>query len=74
MKKIYDLGRPVVINTLRFPLSVMRTFGREWYSISNAPVPTVLMNGSQLGYMTETSEGAIGYKEIAAFPLGRKRN
>ncbi len=69
LKKVHDLGRPVVINTLRFPLSVMRTFGREWYSISNAPVPTVLMNGSQSGYMIETSEGAFGYEEIAAFPL-----
>jgi len=69
LKKVHDLGRPVVINTLRFPLSVMRTFGKEWYSISNAPVPTVLMNGSQLGYMIETSEGTFGYEEIAAFPL-----
>ncbi len=69
LKKVHDLGRPVVINTLRFPLSVMRTFGREWYQISNAPVPTVLMNGSQLGYMIETGEGNFGYEEIAAFPL-----
>lgn len=69
LKKVHDLGRPVVINTLRFLLSVMRTFGREWYSISNAPVPTVLMNGSQLGYMVETIEGDFGYEEIAAFPL-----
>jgi len=69
LKRVHDLGRPVVINTLRFPLSVMRTFGREWYNISNAPVPTVLMNGSQLGFMVETSEGTIGYKEITAFPL-----
>jgi len=69
LKKIHDLGRPVVINTLRFPLSVMRTFGREWYNISRSPVPTVLMNGSQLGYMIETKEGNLAYEEIAAFPL-----
>ncbi len=69
LKKIHDLGRPVVINTLRFPLSVIRTFGKEWYSISNAPVPTVLMNGSQLGYMVETKKGTLGYEEITAFPL-----
>lgn len=30
LKKINDLGRPIVINTLRFPLSVIRTFGKEW--------------------------------------------
>jgi len=72
LKKVHDLGRPVVINTLRFPLSVMRTFGKEWYRISNAPVPTVLMNGSQLGYMIETGKGEFGYEEIAAFPLNEQ--
>lgn len=68
LKKIYDLGRPVVINTLRFPLSVMRTFGKEWYRISNCPIATVLLNGSQLGYITEDAEG-LKYEEISAFPL-----
>lgn len=72
LKKIYDLGRPVVLNTLRFPLSVIRTFGKEWYKISNAPIPTVLMNGSQLGYMVEEAEGVIRYEEIDAFPLKEK--
>jgi hypothetical protein len=68
LKKIYDLGRPVVLNTLRFPLSVMRTFGKDWYRISNNPIPTVLMNGSQLGFIVENKEELI-YEEIAAFPL-----
>ena len=69
LKKIYDLGRPVVINTLRFPYSVMRTFGKEWYKISNAPIPTDLMNGSQLWLTTATGANHFGYEEIAAFPL-----
>lgn len=69
LNKIYELGRPVVLNTLRFPLSVIRTFGKEWYKISNAPIPTVLMNGSQLGYITRDNEGNFGYDEIMAFPL-----
>ena len=69
LKKIYDLGRPVVINTLRFPYSVMRTFGKEWYKISNAPIPTVLMNGSQLGFITDAGEDKFGYEEIVSFPL-----
>lgn len=68
LKKVYDLGRPVVINTLRFPYSVMRTFGKEWYKISNAPIPTVLMNGSQLGFITESGDKQT-YEEITAFPL-----
>jgi len=29
LKVLYDTGRPVVLNSLRFPLSVMRTFGKE---------------------------------------------
>jgi len=69
LDKIYELGRPIVLNTLRFPLSVIRTFGKEWYKISNAPIPTVLMNGSQLGYITMEKEGNFLYNEIAAFPL-----
>jgi hydroxymethylpyrimidine pyrophosphatase-like HAD family hydrolase len=69
LKRIYDLGRPVVINTLRFPLSVMRTFGRDWYRISNNPIPTVLMNGSQLGYIVQNNKDELEYQEIAAFPL-----
>jgi len=69
LDKIYDLGRPIVLNTLRFPLSVIRTFGQEWYKISNAPIPTVLMNGSQLGNIMLDKEGNFLYSEIDAFPL-----
>ena len=69
LKKIYDLGRPIVINTLRFPLSVIRTFGTDWYRISNTPIPTVLMNGSQLGYIIKNEQQQLVYEEIAAFPL-----
>ena len=69
LDKIYDLGRPIVLNTLRFPLSVIKTFGKEWYKISNAPIPTVLMNGSQLGNILLDKEGNFLYSEIDAFPL-----
>src|SRR5688500_18489668 len=51
LKAIYDRGRPVVLNSLRFPLSVMRTFGKEWLTISGSPIPTISMNGSQVGYV-----------------------
>ena len=69
LNRIYELGRPVVLNTLRFPLSVIRTFGKEWYKISNGVIPTVLMNGSQLGYIIENEKGEFEFEEIAAFPL-----
>ena len=72
LNKIYELGRPVVLNTLRFPLSVIRTFGKEWYKISNAPIPCVLLNGSQIGLIHQSSEDAFAFEEIDAFPLEKE--
>lgn len=69
LKALYELGRPLVLNTLRFPLSVIRTFGKEWYAISNAPIPTVTLNGSQCGFVTQTSAGDLIFEEMDAFPL-----
>jgi len=69
LKALYDRGRPVVLNSLRFPLSVMRTFGKEWLGISNSPIPTVSMNGSQIGYVQRDDRGELCFEEVAAFPL-----
>lgn len=69
LNKVYELGRPVVLNTLRFPLSVIRSFGKEWYKISNKPIPTVLMNGSQAGFIIQDESGEFGYEELFAFML-----
>ena len=68
VKAIHELGRPVVVNTLRFPLSVMRTIGEAWFQIADAPILTVLLNGSMLGYIKRQSDGLV-YEELAAFPL-----
>ncbi len=69
LKALYDAGRPVILNSLRFPLSVMRTFGKEWLAIANAPIPVVSMNGSQLGYVTKDAKDELCFEEIDAFPL-----
>lgn len=69
LKALYDAGRPVILNSLRFPLSVMRTFGKEWLAIANAPIPVVSMNGSQIGYVTTDENGELAFEEINAFPL-----
>jgi len=69
LKKIYELGRPVVLNSLRFPLSVMRTFGKEWIAIANAPIPVVSLYGSQIGYVTRDSNQELCFEELDAFPL-----
>lgn len=69
LKALYDRGRPVVLNSLRFPLSVMRTFGKEWLSISSSPIPIVSMNGSQIGYVEHDEKDELCFEEIVAFPL-----
>ena len=69
LKKIYELGRPVVLNSLRFPLSVMRTFGKEWIAIANAPIPVVSLYGSQIGYVTRDEKQELCFEELDAFPL-----
>lgn len=69
LKHLNDLGRPVILNSLRFPLNVINTFGREWYSITNAPLPLVSLNGGLIGYLVELRNGAIAFEEIDAFTL-----
>jgi len=68
VKAMHDLGRTVVVNTLRFPLSVIHTVGDAWYQIADAPILTVLLNGSVLGYIKKESDKLI-YEELAAFPM-----
>lgn len=69
LKALYDAGRPVVINSLRFPLSIMRTFGKEWLAISGSPIPVISMNGSQIGHIGWDKKGELYFDETAAFPL-----
>jgi hydroxymethylpyrimidine pyrophosphatase-like HAD family hydrolase len=68
VKAIHDFAIPVVINTLRFPLSVMRTIGQARYQIADVPILTILLNGSVLGYI-KSDDGELHYEELAAFPL-----
>lgn len=65
----YERGRPLILNSLRFPLSVIRTFGQDWYKLSNAPIPTVTLNGSLVGFVKKTEESELVFEEAAAFPL-----
>lgn len=69
LRELYRFGRPLILNTLRFPLSVIRTFGQDWYTISNLPIPTVTLNGSLLGFVAKTRTDEIVFEETAAFPL-----
>jgi hypothetical protein len=47
----------------------MRTFGKEWLQISGSPIPTVSMNGSQIGYVQRDENDELCFEEVAAFPL-----
>jgi hypothetical protein len=44
-------GRPVILSPPRSPLSNLRSFGAEWYAVSQAPLPTVALSGSLLGWI-----------------------
>ena len=68
VKAIHDHNMPVVLNTLRFPLSVITTVGEAWYQIADVPILTILLNGSLLGYI-KCVDGHLQYEEIAAFVL-----
>jgi hydroxymethylpyrimidine pyrophosphatase-like HAD family hydrolase len=68
LKELYDLGRPLILNTLRFPLSVIRTFGREWYALSKNPIPLIALNGSQTGFVT-MKDSQFVFEELDAILL-----
>lgn len=63
------LGCRVMLNTLRFPLNVIRTFGRAWFAFSHKTIPLVSLNGSVIGYIKEGPDETVTFHEIAAFPL-----
>ena len=68
VRAIHELKLPIILNTLRFPLSVIRTVGDAWYELAEIPIPTVLLNGSILGHI-ECVDKTLIYKEIDAYPL-----
>jgi hypothetical protein len=68
LKALADLGRPVVLNTLRFPLNVIASFGQEWRAITRQPMPLVSLNGSVFGLLAPEGDAAT-FQELAASPL-----
>jgi hydroxymethylpyrimidine pyrophosphatase-like HAD family hydrolase len=67
--RMHELGRAVIINSLRFPRSVIEDFGEAWYRLSGRPVPVVSLRGSLCGRLVKTPSGGIGYEEIEATVL-----
>jgi len=68
VKAIYDLKLPVVLNTLRFPLSVISTVGEAWCQLADVPILTVLLNGSLLGQIRH-NDGELIFEERKAYPM-----
>lgn len=69
LKGIRDRGRPVIANTLRFPLSVINVFGDEWHRATSADLPLVTLKGSQTGCIVRSASGETTFDEWHADPL-----
>ena len=69
LKQMHERGRRVVINTMRFPRSVLDAFAVQWYRITAAPIPLVSLNGSQIGYLVSAPDGSLMFEQIASYPL-----
>ena len=63
---IRQLGRPVIANTLRFPLSVISAFGAEWQRVSGSDLPLVSLKGSQVGRIVQSASGEPAFEEWVA--------
>lgn len=68
LKEIVRLGRPVILNTLRFPLSVIKTVGQEWLDLSNEKIPTICLNGGIFGFI-ERVGNEIVFDEVGSYPV-----
>lgn len=69
LKALAEQGRPVVLNTLRFPLNVVRTFGRAWSTVTDAPLPLASLNGAQTGWPVPGPGDTAVFEEIDAVPM-----
>ena len=69
LTELRRLERPIVLNTLRFPMNVIETFGKEWYEVSGGPLPLVSLNGSVVGHLHEGAKGHIEFQEALVRPV-----
>jgi hydroxymethylpyrimidine pyrophosphatase-like HAD family hydrolase len=72
VRKITGLGRPVIMNTLRFPLSITRNIADEWMTMAAPQIPVVLLNGSIIG-MISKEHGQNCFTEISSYPLEKEQ-
>jgi hydroxymethylpyrimidine pyrophosphatase-like HAD family hydrolase len=69
LQQVHAAGHEVLINTLRFPLSIMAAFGADWRRASGSDMVAVTLKGSLIGRIVGTQGGELAFEEIQAFPL-----
>ena len=69
LQRVHAHGRPIIANTLRFPLSVINVFGAEWHRVTGAELPLVSMKGSQIGRVVRAASGEFSFEEWSATTL-----
>ena len=69
LERVHATGHEVLINTLRFPLSIMRVFGDQWRRASGSDMLVVSLKGSLIGRIVSAGGGELAFEEIEAFTL-----
>ncbi|AEG93724.1 HAD family hydrolase [Ramlibacter tataouinensis] len=69
LQQVHAAGREVLINTLRFPLSIMRVFGADWRRASGSDMTVVSLKGSLVGRIVASQGGELAFEEVHAFTL-----
>ena len=69
LKELYQDNCPVILNTLRFPLSIIKTFAAVLHPIAQSAIPVISLNGSQWGYISTAKNEEFSFTEAGAQPL-----
>jgi hydroxymethylpyrimidine pyrophosphatase-like HAD family hydrolase len=72
LERVHAAGRQVLVNTLRFPLSIMRVFAQQWRRATGDDMLAVTLNGSLVGRIRRAADGQLVFDEMAAFPIDQE--
>ena len=68
LRQVHAAGRQVMVNTLRFPLSIIRVFADEWLRACGSDMHAVSLKGSLVGRIVAARSGQPAFEEM---PPGR---
>ena len=69
LNNLYQVNCPIILNTIRFPISIIKTFAAILYPIAGNSIPVISLNGSQWGYISRGQDGEFSFTEAGAHPL-----